>query len=228
MVDIVKLKISGSNTKNTKLAPETILNQLKNVWGSETGRITDDYAIYDWENWQNQAVNRTLFLGGDHSATALTFLKTKASRLIVLDAHFDLYGPGQRLFHGNWLKLLLEKGIITPEKIMVLGVRAWDRTELEYAKSKGIDFFPFNEIPNFKPFTEPTYLNLDIDVVDPAFAPGTGYTEPGGWSSRQLLELVKTLRQNNLVAMDIVEVDPSRDLNDMTSKLAAKVIKEFL
>jgi len=229
VIDIVKLNISDEPNKDSRLAPQSILNQMKHVWGNETGKPMDEYMVYEWETWKKvKSNNRVVFLGGDHSLAALTFPQTRASQLVVIDAHFDLYGNTDKLSHGNWLKVLIEKGAINPGHITILGVRAWDKTELIYAHEKGIKYIPFRCDSSIKLSDEPIYLSIDIDGVDPAYAPGTGYMEPGGCSSRDLLEIVKTLRNANLVAMDIVEIYPTKDINDMTSKLAAKAIKEFL
>ena len=198
---------------------------MKYVWNNEPDSPMDEYTVYDWEIWENKN-NRVIFLGGDHSVTLSTYPKTKATHLVVLDSHFDLYGSPDHPFHGNWLKVLIERKLINPQNVTILGVRAWDRTEMTYAKEKGINYVLFDSV--LPDITEPTYLSLDVDVVDPAFAPGTGYIEPGGWTSRRLLEIVKELRNKNLVAMDIVEVDSKRDINNMTSKLGAKLIEEFL
>ena len=72
------------------------------------------------------------------------------------------------------------------------------------------------------------YLSIDIDACDPAFAPGTGYREPGGLSSRELIYFVQRLNKLNLGMVDIVEVNPSMDVADLTSKLAAKLMLELL
>lgn len=231
MIDIVKVPLSDKRTINTRLASSVILNQMRHVWGNETNKPMDDYTVCEWETWSlEESNNRVIFLGGDHSITLSTFPKTKASHLVVLDAHFDLYGSLEthKPFHGNWLRVLIEKNLVNPHNVAILGVRAWDKTELVYAREKGVKFTLFDDPFSINLSGEPTYLSIDIDVVDPAYAPGTGYMEPGGWSSRKLLDFVKAFRNTNLVAMDIVEVDSTRDFNDMTSKLAAKVIKEFL
>ena len=225
MIDIVKVPLSDKKTINTRLSPPIILGEMKYVWNNETDSPMDEYTVYDWEIWENKN-NRVIFLGGDHSVTLSTYPKTKATHLVVLDSHFDLYGSPDHPFHGNWLKVLIERKLINPHNVTILGVRAWDRTEMTYAKEKGINYVLFDSV--LPDITEPTYLSLDVDVVDPAFAPGTGYIEPGGWTSRRLLEIVKELRNKNLVAMDIVEVDSKRDINNMTSKLGAKLIEEFL
>jgi len=73
-----------------------------------------------------------------------------------------------------------------------------------------------------------SYLSIDIDALDPAYAPGTGHSEPGGLTTRQLIYFIQRLKiLKNLNAADIVEVNPKKDVNDMTSKVAAKLIAEL-
>ena len=73
------------------------------------------------------------------------------------------------------------------------------------------------------------YLSLDIDIIDPAFAPGTGYLEPGGLTSRQFIYLIQRISLlNNLKVIDLVEVNPEKDLNGITVKLASKIIAELM
>lgn len=229
MVDIVKVPLSDNKTLNTRQTSQVILDQMKDVWNNETDEPMDEYTVHEWETWKlNKNNNRVIFLGGDHSISLSTFPQTKATHLVVLDAHFDLFTPPDTPFHGNWLKLLVDRNLVDPRNVTILGVRAWEKIEMAYAKEKGIKYTLFDYSPPENLFNHPFYLSIDIDVIDPAYAPGTGYMEPGGWTSRDLLEIVKALRKANLIAMDIVEVDASRDLNNMTSKLAAKVIKEFL
>ena len=76
-------------------------------------------------------------------------------------------------------------------------------------------------------FDGPVYLSLDLDVLDPAFAPGINHYEPGGFSTRQLLQLIQSL-ETNLVGADIVELNPERDVHNITATVAAKLIKELL
>lgn len=227
MIDIVKVPLHDKRTINTRLAPGVILDQMRHVWSSESGKQGEEYSVYDFESWENVS-NRTIFIGGDHSITRLTLPKTSVKNLVVIDAHFDLYGSvNNRPFHGNWLKLLIENNVIDPSNITMYGIRAFDKQELEYADNKKIKYNLLNYVEPHDIPVGPIYLSIDIDAIDPAYAPGTWYMEPGGWSSRNLLDFVKAYR-DNLVAMDIVEIDPERDINNMTSKLAAKIIKEFL
>jgi len=229
MVDIVKVPLSDRKTVNTRQTSQVILDQMKDVWNNETDRPMDSFEVHEWEDWKlKENKNRVIFLGGDHSITLSTFPKTNATHLVVLDSHFDLFSPPDTPFHGNWLKVLIERNLVDPRNVTILGVRAWEKVEMAYAKEKGLNYTLFDYSPPEDLLSKPVYLSIDIDVVDPAFAPGTGYMEPGGWTSRNLLEIVKEFRRTDLVAMDIVEVDSSKDVNNMTSKLAAKLIEEFL
>ena len=76
----------------------------------------------------------------------------------------------------------------------------------------------------------PVYVSIDIDVLDPAFAPGMSHNEPGGWSSRQLLDAIAEIRRSgaDVVGADIVEINPDRDLNDQTAMVGAKLVRELL
>ncbi len=81
-------------------------------------------------------------------------------------------------------------------------------------------------LPVFK--NHPIYITLDIDVVDPAFAPGTGTPEPGGCSAKEILEVVSFFKELNIVGFDLVEVSPPNDSSEITSLLAAKILRELL
>ena len=184
-------------------------------------------------------------LGGDHSITYPLFKafaqKFKNPGLIVFDAHPDTYTEEDySYFHGGWLKFLVEENIAKPENIIVIGIRNPDPDEIIYMKKKKITFYTMKQIfeNNVKDVCdmvmekarkfENLYISLDIDSVDPAFAPGTGCIEPGGLTSRELIYFIQRLKLlKNLRMMDIVEVNPKIDVNNMTSKLAAKVIGEF-
>jgi len=74
----------------------------------------------------------------------------------------------------------------------------------------------------------PVYLSLDLDVLDPAFAPGIGHPEPGGLSTRELLTILQAIPAGRLVAADVVELNPVNDLRDLTARVAAKLVKEIV
>ncbi|MEM4270530.1 MAG: arginase family protein, partial [Candidatus Pacearchaeota archaeon] len=158
--------------------------------------------------------------------------------LIVFDAHPDCMKAGKEPSHEEWLRALIEADF-PAENIMVVGMRNIDPIEAEFLKEKKIKQIKMNDVLlNLEDVTDTImefasgkklYLSIDIDFIDPAFAPSTGYVEPGGASSRQALYIFSRLSLlKNLKALDIVEVDSENDKNKLTIKLAAKILAEFL
>jgi agmatinase len=191
---------------------------------------------------------KVMFLGGDHSISFsivrafLDFCKTKEKEpcLIVFDSHLDCMKPVDEKFptHEEWLRGLVEAGFPS-QNIILVGVRNSYRAEISFIKEKAIRVMDmhalFLDIENacdtimeFASGKE-LYFSLDVDVVDPSFAPGTGYKEPGGLTSRQLIYLIQRInKMKNLRAVDIVEINPNKDIENMTVKLGAKILGEFL
>lgn len=238
--------------KGTELAPDKIEEQLKDIWSDETGankqfeikelKLTNDLDK-DNEIIEGSYEDNAIFIGGDHS---ISFPLVKAfmeenpkSGLIIFDAHPDVYQEFDFPSHQDWLNFLIDRGHLKPESVMLVGIRSYHPKELAYLKQKGIKFITmknlYNNIENacdsimefarkFKSF----YLSIDIDIVDPAFAPGTSYVEPAGLTSRELIYCVQRLKLlKNLKSVDITEVNPNLDINNMTSKLAARLIMEL-
>ncbi len=193
---------------------------------------------------------RAIFLGGDHS---ISYSLTRAffdycensgrePCLIVFDAHPDCMKPVDKNFptHEEWLRGLIEDGF-PAKNILLVGMRnAW-KTERDFLKKKGVRIISVNTflgdlegtcdgIMEFSSGKE-LYVSLDIDVVDPAFAPATGYCEPGGLTSRQILYLISRMnKMKNLRAVDIVEINSEKDkkFNGITTKLGAKILGELV
>jgi arginase family enzyme len=191
---------------------------------------------------------RTIFIGGDHSISySLTksFLdfckKTKKKPfLIIFDAHPDCMEPADRNYptHEDWLRSLIESGFPT-ENILLIGIRNSDQSETTFLKENKIKMISMNQlledlqgtcdsITEFSQGNE-LYVSVDIDIIDPAFAPGTGYIEPGGLTSRQFIYLIQRInRIKNLKAVDIVEINPEKDIGNLTVKLGAKILSELI
>jgi len=183
---------------------------------------------------------KAVFLGGDHSISysiGKAFLDNfgnDESFLIVFDAHADLMPSMKEPTHEEWLRALIGRGW-KKENIILVGVRKIENQELAFLKEKGIKYFEMNNIENKEDVCDAImeasqgknlYISFDIDVVDPAFAPGTGYKEPGGFSSREILYFAKRLSKlKNLKVVDIVEVF---EKDEITAKLAAKILGEFI
>lgn len=175
-----------------------------------------------------------LVLGGDHSITVpcfRAFLKRYPDvRLLYLDAHPDLYEDfqGDPSSHACVVARILDMDGMSGDRITQAGIRAWAPGQLEMADEHEIQTFSMWEMDRFEYETpKPVYLSLDIDVLDPACAPGVGNPVPGGLSSRQLIELVQAL-DVEVVGMDLVEVNPLLDRSNVTSVAAARLVLEAL
>ncbi|MFX0200540.1 MAG: arginase family protein, partial [Candidatus Hodarchaeota archaeon] len=152
-----------------------------------------------------------------------------------LDEYF-----GQKLSHGTPFRRAIEENLLDPQKIIQIGIRGqiYDETDFDFNNDHGITMIPIEElfergisfmIKKIQELNgEKFYLSFDIDVVDPAFAPGTGTPQIGGVTSYQALQLIRTLEEINFVGCDLVEVSPPYDSADITSLLAANLIFEIL
>ncbi|MCX6750220.1 MAG: arginase family protein [Candidatus Pacearchaeota archaeon] len=193
---------------------------------------------------------KAIFLGGDHSisySTTRAFLdycenEGKAPCLIVFDAHPDCMpltkGCEKYPNHEEWLRALIEQGF-PAKNILLVGVRNSDINELEFLKEKNIRIISMNQLlENLDEMCEiimefsdkkELYLSLDIDVVDPVFAIGTGYKEPGGLTSREFIYLLQRINKiKSLRAVDLVEINPEKDGDNLTVKLGAKILSEIV
>jgi len=140
--------------------------------------------------------------------------------------------------HEEWLRKLVEDGFPI-ENILLVGVRNLWKDEISFLKEKKIRIISMNSLlENFQDACEiimefasgrELYVSIDIDFIDPAFAPGTGYPESGGLSSREFIYLISRMnKMKNLRAVDIVEINPEKDINGMTIKLGAKILGELI
>lgn len=186
-------------------------------------------------------------VGGDHSTT-LPVLRAVADEygpvsLVQFDAHSDLWTEyfGKPHNHGTTVHYAIEEGLIDPETSIRIGDRGglYGPEDVDRVEDSGIDYFTTDEFANasseeiqeaVREHVEgPTFATIDIDVVDPGFAPGTGTPMPGGLSSREILGLTRTLHETDLVGFDLVEVSPPYDdQSNSTAVLAANVVFEAL
>lgn len=250
---IVKVK-SSQGCLNANLgceeAPDRVVNELENIWSREDG-INKDYKINEVKivqgnieetNKNIEKASGDIFIGGDHSITysLVKGLKDEVG-IISFDAHPDCFKTENFDIptHEDWLMQLIKNKIVKKENVILVGCRNYDKKELEFIQENNIKFFNMNQIQENRENVcdnimeiankfKNLYLSLDIDVVDPAFAPGTGYLEPGGLTSRDLIYFVQRIRLlKNLKRVDLVEINPKKDINNMTVKLGAKLIKEL-
>jgi agmatinase len=185
-------------------------------------------------------------VGGDHSILLPILRAIHAIHgpvgLIQLDAHSDTWDQywGMKYSHGTPVRRAIEEGLLAEPHILQIGLRGqlYDANDMDYARDHNIMMVTAEEFheqglplirDKLKSFEGVrTYLSLDIDVVDPAFAPGTGTPQVGGLSSVQILSLVRALRGLDFVGSDLVEVSPQFDSADITSLLAANLLFEQL
>ncbi len=171
-------------------------------------------------------------LGGEHLVTlgALRALRRQGEfALVQLDAHADLRDAylGESLSHASVVYHAQE--LLGAERVLQFGIRSGSEEELRRASFLREQWGPAAGHDALARIGDlPIYLTIDIDVADPAFAPGTGTPEPGGWTSREVLEAVRLFGGRRLVGVDIVEVLPSRDPAGITALLAAKCLREIL
>ena len=189
---------------------------------------------------------KTIFLGGDHSISYSLvkgfFDSSKNSGkepcLIIFDAHADCMKPMKEPTHEEWLRGLTEKGF-PAKNILLVGARNIYKDEIIFLKQKGIRMVSMNQLLEnlqdtcdiIMEFSQgrDLYVSIDIDVIDPAFAPGTGYREPGGLTSRQFIYIIQRMaKMKNLGGIDLVEINPDKDIGGLTIKLGAKIISELL
>lgn len=186
-------------------------------------------------------------LGGDHSIT-LPELRAAAEEhgpvsLLQFDAHADLNDEvfGEKYSHGTPFRRAMEEGLIDPTTSVQIGMRGsiYEADEFEMARNFGFTLIPGHDVhergladvlAEAKEVLggSKVFLTFDIDFVDPAYAPGTGTPEVGGFNSQEAVEIIRNLKGLNFVGMDIVEVSPMYDAAEITSLLAAHIVFEFL
>jgi len=173
-----------------------------------------------------------LSLGGDHAITypILKAYRKKYDKLCILhfDAHPDLYDEfkGNRYSHACPFARIMEENLA--ERLVQIGIRTMNPHQQAQAERFGVDVI---DMQKWRPnkilgLTGPVYLSLDMDVLDPAFAPGVSHPEPGGLSTRDVLQIIQGIH-GPIVGADIVEFNPKRDPSGITATAAAKFLKEI-
>ncbi|NWG74680.1 MAG: agmatinase [Rubrivivax sp.] len=195
-----------------------------------------------------------VWLGGDHSVT-LPLLRAyrrwlgRPMAVVHFDAHCDTWVDhfGEPSGHGTWVYEAIQEGLVVRECFTQLGIRsAGERAARDYVRDQGGLIFTARELRGLESpaqlapvlaaigerlaahGTPPLYISLDIDCLDPAFAPGTGTPEPGGLSTNQVLGLLEGLAAHRCVGMDCVEVAPAYDHAELTSYTAANFAWTYL
>jgi agmatinase len=177
--------------------------------------------------------NHVVSLGGDHSIT-YPIIKAYAKKyhdlnILHIDAHGDLYDhfEGNKFSHACPFARIMEEGLT--KRLVQIGIRTYTPHQLEQVKRFGVERIEMKDWTDSIRFNfeGPLYLSLDLDGIDPAFVPGVSHYEPGGFSTRQVISIIQNLKAD-LVGADIVELNPDRDINNMTAMVAAKLLKEII
>ncbi|MAD96358.1 MAG: agmatinase [Flavobacteriaceae bacterium] len=213
----------------------------ENLISIDNSRIVDrgDFEIdayFDIEkvteaHLENDA--KILTLGGDHSITfpIIKALQKKHRKFDILhfDAHCDLYHEfeGDPYSHACPFARIMENKFAN--RLVQVGIRTLNPHQKEQAEKFNVEIHQMKDLnlSTIPKFENPVYISLDMDGFDPAFAPGVSHHEPGGLSSRQVLDVIQNI-DTEIIGADIVEYNPDRDFQNMTAFLAAKMMKEIL
>lgn len=176
---------------------------------------------------------KAFLLGGDHSITFPVIEGFSAVHkdltILHLDAHSDLYHDfgGNPHSHASPFARIMEKGLA--KRLIQIGIRTLNTHQREQARKFGVEIIEMKYWRDDHKFTfdGPVYISLDMDALDPAYAPGVSHHEPGGFTTRQVLHILQTLK-GNVVGADLVEFNPTRDSSGITAMLAGKLYKEMI
>jgi len=187
--------------------------------------------------------SRLIAIGGDHTV-ALPLIEAAHAlhgpvALVHFDAHLDTWGSyfGAPLTHGTVFRRAFERGLLVEDHSIHVGIRGplYDTSDLDQDRAFGFEIVRARELDGLgcRAVAErirarvgscPVYLSVDIDVLDPAFAPGTGTPEAGGFTSRELLEMLRLIDGLPIVGADVVEVAPAYDHAEITALAGATVV----
>jgi agmatinase len=171
-------------------------------------------------------------VGGDHSITYPIMKAVRKAQpaltILHLDAHADLYDEfeGDRYSHACPFARIMEEKLAN--RLVQVGIRTLTRHQRDQAKRFGVEVIDMRawEAGKNPLNTGPLYLSLDLDVLDPAYAPGVSHWEPGGMSTRDVIGIIQSIG-GQLIGADVVEYNPVRDPSGMTAMVAAKLVKEI-
>jgi arginase len=233
------------------LIREAFLSDSSNAW-SETGvdlsapglwedagdlDLSEDDSAFDMiEKAVGDLMDcgrRPVCLGGDHSVT-YPMLRAFGKRfsditIIHFDAHSDLYDEfqGSRLSHACPFARIMENGLA--KRLIQVGIRTMNAPQRAQADRFGVEVVSMSGLPAFEKMKvdSPVYLSFDVDVLDPAFAPGISHREPGGMSVREAIAHLHAI-SGKIVGADLVEFNPKQDVSGLTATVCGKIVKEFL
>ena len=204
----------------------------------DLGDILFDGASDPWDVIEDRVARAMgsgdplICLGGDHAIThpIMRAVRRRHSKLTILhiDAHADIYDAYQnnRRSHASPFARIMEEGLA--DRLIQVGLRTINDHHREQFKRFGVEIVEAGRCGeelrlNLK---TPVYISVDIDALDPAYAPGVSHREPGGLSTRQIIDWIHAIDQP-IVAADVVEYNPRCDISNITATVAAKLVKEI-
>jgi len=229
-------KIRGAlKSDSSNMCTESIVDLSAEPQFLDLGDLNIKNYIDDIEQPIKNILEKEAFvlsLGGDHSVTYPILKaygkKYKNLNILQLDAHPDLYNEyeGNIYSHACPFARIMEENLA--ERLVQVGIRTMNPHQQEQAKRFNVETIDMKQWhPSFNPaFNGPVYISLDMDVLDPAFAPGVSHHEPGGLSTREVIQIIQKLK-GPIVGADIVEVNPRQDPLGITAMAAAKFLKEI-
>jgi agmatinase len=203
---------------------------------ADGGDLTDftldpGLRIEDFVTQKMSEFPHLVILGGDHSISfpVVRAMATKHGRMNIvhLDAHPDLYEEfeGDRFSHACPFARIMEAGLA--QRLLQIGIRTANAHQRAQATRYGVETIEAREWSGRLPqLNGPVYISVDMDVLDPAFAPGVSHHEPGGLSMREVINAIQSIAAS-IVAADLVELNPRRDRDDVTAVGAAKIMREL-
>lgn len=212
---------------------ESGLELLSGIYEDKGDFTISDYFAIEEITINNLDKGRPLIsLGGDHSITypllkAFHHLYGKIE-ILHIDAHADLYDEfeGDKYSHACPFARIMEDGMAT--RLLQVGIRTLSGHQRVQAKKYGVEIIEMKgfDVKNIPVLNGPVYISLDMDALDPAFVPGVSHQEPGGLSTRQVIDIIQAIKAP-IIGGDIVELNPARDINNMSAMVCAKLLKEI-
>jgi len=202
--------------------------------------------IRDWVKENLNSKNFPIFIGGDHSITFPLYSAVKENLnldpiyIVNIDAHYDIRDwSEERITSGTPFRRIMDFGLAEPSHIVEIGIRPMSNSPELEEKARGMRIYTLDEV-KFRGIDDilnqvkeelddnPIYFTFDMDVMEGGCCPGTSAAHPYGLSMEEALKIVEMMAQMNVVAMDVVEVSPPWDVEDMTSRAAAYLIGRFI
>ena len=228
------------NSSSGNLATESGYDLGSSDCWHDMGNIDDmqsnNNAFSIIEGRLNEYLNqgaRIVTLGGDHSIT-LPIIRAYGKNIrpldiMQIDAHPDLYDEldGDRESHACPFSRIMEENLV--ERLVQVGIRTMNPHQKKQSDRFGTEVITMREWNsglNFE-FKNPVYLSIDMDCIDPGFAPGVSHYEPGGFTPRDVIAMIQNMK-GDIIGADIVELNPKRDHHGMTAFIGAKFLKEIL